>query len=78
MCYLYREQHLTEVSAIEDKVKWLQLELEKTKKSSSESTVHFQSKVGSLKKSCFSALISLISMTLKQITGTFANFFVLG
>ena len=46
---LYREQHQTEMSAIEDKVKWLELELEKTKRSSNENTVQFQSKVGSLK-----------------------------
>ena len=45
---LYREQHQTEMSAIEDKVKWLELELEKTKRSSNENTVQFQSKVGSL------------------------------
>ena len=48
MCYLLREQHQTEVSAMEDKVKWLELELEKTKKSSNESTVQFQTKVGNL------------------------------
>ena len=57
MCFLLREQHQTEVSALEDKVKWLELELEKSKNSSNESTVQFQTKVGTL-LSCFSAVFS--------------------
>jgi len=48
MCYILREQHQTEVSAVEDKVKWLELELEKTKKSGNERTEQFQTKVGNL------------------------------
>ena len=59
MCYSLREQHQTEVSAMEDKVKWLDLELEKTKKSTNESMVQFQTKVGNL-KSCVLYLISFI------------------
>ena len=55
MRFLLREQHQTEVSAMEDKGKWLELELEKSKKSSNESTVQFQTKVGTL-LSCFSAV----------------------
>ena len=53
---LLREQHQTEVSAMEDKVKRLELELEKSKKSSDESTEQFQTKVGTL-LSCFSAVL---------------------
>lgn len=49
MCNFFREQHQTEVSAMEDKVKWLEQELEKTKKSSNETTVQFQTKVGNVK-----------------------------
>jgi len=41
---LLREQHQTEVSAMEDKVNWLELELEKSKKSSNESAEQFQTK----------------------------------
>lgn len=49
MCNFFREQHQTEVSAMEDKVKWLEQELEKTKKSSNETTMQFQTKVGNVK-----------------------------
>ena len=63
MCYLLREQHQTEVSAMEDKVKWLDLDLEKAKKFSNESMEQFQTKVGNL-ESCvlYMYLISFISV----------------
>ena len=46
--YFNREQHQTEVSAMDDKVKWLEIELEKTRKSSHEASVQFETKVGKL------------------------------
>ncbi len=47
--FFSREQHQTEMSAMDDKVKCLELEIEKTKKSSYETTVQFETKVGNLK-----------------------------
>ena len=43
--YFLREQHQTELSVLEDKVKGLEVELEKTRKSSYETTVPLEAKV---------------------------------
>ena len=44
-CIFFREEHQTAVSAMEDKAKSLELELEKTRKTSYETTVALEAKV---------------------------------
>jgi len=66
MCYLLREQHQTEVSAMEDKVKWLDLDLEKAKKFSNESMEQFQTKVGNFNL-VFCTCISFLSFLFSQM-----------
>ena len=52
---IFREQHQIEVSAMENKVKSLEVELDKTRKTSYETTVPLEAKVGLIEggSSCF-------------------------
>ena len=59
----YRGQHQIEVSALDDKMKCLHLELEKTKKSSHETSLQLETKVCMLLISILSTVVYFLNLS---------------